>query len=108
MSANSVSEETASFLAQIQSVQIRKIFFLDFLLGHPLEGVPGCQCSESSFHVSIDKGQAKDIACVYPAESRIKALVCSLMNGYEGRETCPSLATPLKSLPWLPYSASTR
>ena len=66
-----------------------------------------CQGTNGAFGVILEDGKAIDIACIDPSES--VRFDISIIDG-ETRKidpTYPSRGTPLKSLPWLPYSAST-
>lgn len=71
-----------------------------------------CEGSERAAHVSIDDLETVDIAGVDPSKSVVPIVstprtLKSWSTEVARVATYPSFATPLKSSPWLPYSAST-
>ena len=68
--------------------------------------VPRGERSEGAFHVGINQREAVDVAGVDPAETalQVSRLISEALSFVS---TYPSRGTPLKSAPWLPYSAST-
>jgi hypothetical protein len=66
--------------------------------------LPGAKSSKGALAMGVDMLESVNVASVHPSES----VVISDTAHEEERSTYPSVATPLKSRPWFPYSASTR
>ena len=76
-------------------------------LGGLLERLVRRTCPQSALHVGVDDLQAVNVAGIDPAEPVYTSV--SVTSGLERWHPAayPSRATPLKSIPWLPYSTST-
>lgn len=84
-------------------VQLASVFVYSEIDGF-IVLLPRSKCSESSSHMCIDNLESVNIAGINPSETKIIRTLKLVKHIWR---TYPSLATPLKSDPWLPYSAST-
>lgn len=74
-------------------------------LGGLDEILPRSQCAQGALHMGTDESEAVDIAGVDPAKPG-KPLAIHFISQSRSQPH-PSRGAPLKSLPWLPYSACT-